>query len=508
MKRALQSALILSFLVALPASAQMTIARSVVGSGGSAITGANHRIHGTVGQQAIGLLSEGAHLVGFWYVASHVTDVPSTDPPSVHDVGDYSLLATHSMILRSRSHVQGGHVGVNTRGGRKPFLGNKVELQIGTYAVTEEAVEVSAPNVSVKNRAQVKGTLHYFDKLDVHQRAVVADPVQEEGDFWPLVDLPEFKMAEPGEVNIDVRTRREMTISPTDGPFNKIKVRNKATLIFTGGEYHIGNLDVGNEATVIFEAPTTLLIADKLATANKSKFGPRPDSGVEASDILVYVRGYNGKHKTKIKSEKKKSKKKSRKSQPAVELVDDWAAMEREIARRMRSNPKAVKVGNQAVFRANVYAPNGTVDLTNRSQSTGAFIARYVDVGVQAKVQLNNGWEGFNPAALAKPVFAKAAVEHLAQPGDFGLDQNFPNPFNPTTAIRYQLAEMADVQLTVYNMLGQQVQVLVQHAQPAGVHLVEWDGRNASGQLAGSGIYFYRLIAGDQRAVRKMTLAR
>ncbi len=88
-------------------------------------------------------------------------------------------------------------------------------------------------------------------------------------------------------------------------------------------------------------------------------------------------------------------------------------------------------------------------------------------------------------------------------PGDFELNQNYPNPFNPTTAISYQLSAVSDVQLTVYNMLGQKVQTLVNGQQAAGQHSVHF---NASG-LA-SGIYYYTLRAGSNTITRKMVLLR
>ena len=86
-------------------------------------------------------------------------------------------------------------------------------------------------------------------------------------------------------------------------------------------------------------------------------------------------------------------------------------------------------------------------------------------------------------------------------PGQFVLHQNYPNPFNPSTTIRYEVVKAGPVRLTVYNVLGQQVSVLVDARQSAGSHQVTF---NAS-QLA-SGLYFYRLRAGNKVFVKKMLL--
>ena len=90
----------------------------------------------------------------------------------------------------------------------------------------------------------------------------------------------------------------------------------------------------------------------------------------------------------------------------------------------------------------------------------------------------------------------------------FELAQNYPNPFNPETTIRYQLPQSSDVQLTIYNTLGQAVRTLVNAQQPAGIYQVEWDGNNAQGMPVSSGIYIYQLTAGSFKEVRKMLLVR
>ena len=99
--------------------------------------------------------------------------------------------------------------------------------------------------------------------------------------------------------------------------------------------------------------------------------------------------------------------------------------------------------------------------------------------------------------------------KRVALPDSPQLAQNHPNPFNPATTIRYALSHAADVELTVYNILGQPVHTLVAGHQSAGFYAVEWDATDASGQRLSSGMYFYRLQAGEEfREIKKMLLLR
>ena len=94
------------------------------------------------------------------------------------------------------------------------------------------------------------------------------------------------------------------------------------------------------------------------------------------------------------------------------------------------------------------------------------------------------------------------------EPLEMALHQNYPNPFTPGTEIRYLLSEKSQVQLEVFNMLGQRVLVLVDQEQEGGSHAVSWNGVDAAGRPLASGVYLYRLRANDFTATRKMVLVR
>ena len=96
-------------------------------------------------------------------------------------------------------------------------------------------------------------------------------------------------------------------------------------------------------------------------------------------------------------------------------------------------------------------------------------------------------------------------------PKETALLLNYPNPFNPETWIPYQLAESAEVTLTIYDMNGKLVRRLVLGHQAAGMYqsrsrAVYWDGRNQLGESVASGLYFYTLTAGEFMATRRMLI--
>jgi hypothetical protein len=96
--------------------------------------------------------------------------------------------------------------------------------------------------------------------------------------------------------------------------------------------------------------------------------------------------------------------------------------------------------------------------------------------------------------------------EEPTLPDGFDLAQNFPNPFNPATTIEFTLPGRSHVRLDILNALGQRVATILDGTLPGGSHSVVWDGRTDVGVAAASGVYFYRLAAGDFTAARSMIL--
>jgi flagellar hook assembly protein FlgD len=90
----------------------------------------------------------------------------------------------------------------------------------------------------------------------------------------------------------------------------------------------------------------------------------------------------------------------------------------------------------------------------------------------------------------------------------FSLSQNVPNPFNPSTTLRFGLPEAGQVRLAVYDVTGALVRTLVDGHVDAGMREVAWDGTDAAGREVASGVYVYRLTAKQGMVTKRMVLAR
>ena len=89
-------------------------------------------------------------------------------------------------------------------------------------------------------------------------------------------------------------------------------------------------------------------------------------------------------------------------------------------------------------------------------------------------------------------------------PEEFSISQNFPNPFNPVTSITFDVAEMDEISLIVYDLAGKEVAILASGTYSPGRYIVEWNAINNAGDGIVSGMYIYRYISNEKAIIRKM----
>jgi len=127
---------------------------------------------------------------------------------------------------------------------------------------------------------------------------------------------------------------------------------------------------------------------------------------------------------------------------------------------------------------------------------------RYVDSGLLHSVYYYRLMQNKNGRASLSSV----CRTEVTAPEAYGLPPNYPNPFNGETTIKFDLPTAGQVTLKIYNSLAQEVRTLVDEERPAGYHRLTWDGRDGSGSLVASGVYFYQLRAVNYKATRALTL--
>ena len=143
------------------------------------------------------------------------------------------------------------------------------------------------------------------------------------------------------------------------------------------------------------------------------------------------------------------------------------------------------------------------VAASNGTYSLGATLGEAGVVGVASgqTYDLSEGFWGnvYRIIATDAPEFPESSIHWVN-----GLRNNFPNPFGSATTIEYSVAHTSPVKLTIYNVLGRRISTLIHGPVGPGSHRVIWNGRDTSGRLVGSGVYFYRLDIGPWSQTRKM----
>jgi flagellar hook assembly protein FlgD len=91
-------------------------------------------------------------------------------------------------------------------------------------------------------------------------------------------------------------------------------------------------------------------------------------------------------------------------------------------------------------------------------------------------------------------------------PKEYRLYDAYPNPFNPTTILRYDLPQNSMVTITIYDMLGRAINTIVNEVQEAGHQSIIWDGTNSSDNRVSSGVYIYQMEAGNFHSIKQMIL--
>ncbi len=187
--------------------------------------------------------------------------------------------------------------------------------------------------------------------------------------------------------------------------------------------------------------------------------------------------------------------------------VDAWGTVRIPLgdyqSLRIRQN---VKVINQTIFNGIVFSTSTDTYIQYNWVAKNAFlVANAQSQNGETNPNFTNA-QGFGRLDSLKTTPSTRVQEQAEAPVSFELLQNHPNPFNPETAIKYQIRRDGPAELAIFNLAGERVRVLVNEILPAGNYEARWNGANELGQRVSSGVYMYRLKSGATTQTKKMVL--
>lgn len=315
------------------------------------------------------------------------------------------------------------------------------------------------------------------------------------------------------------------SIPPGDGLMGTLHLTANSlsggtTTAITGGQWP---LDHGLYRTTIFGTYDQTIFPQVISgNVDIVEAPPSPDSvwvdkvdGIPGQSVAVNVYAYNVENISSINLALQVS------STDLIYSSTSFTGTRGDIAYTKQTAPNGQQILISLIFDESTPLPPGSGPLArilfNIDPSADAGIvtidsATYLDVqSTEFTLTINEGNTSFTPYFTAGQVEIKLAtdledIQSEVLPTSFALGQNVPNPFNPATRISFDLPRASEVQLDVFNILGQKVRTLVEGYLPAGTHEVIFDGRGDQYQILASGVYFYRLEAGEFRQSLKMTL--
>jgi hypothetical protein len=186
------------------------------------------------------------------------------------------------------------------------------------------------------------------------------------------------------------------------------------------------------------------------------------------------------------------------------------AAPDAIVDEKLKSIKEASKVAGLKtnMMHFNLYKGEGGPEMSHMAEMHPDSTT-YLDTGISVGQSYYYSVEAvydLGPAMSDTVFVTYTSIGNEILPAKFALRQNYPNPFNPTTTIAYDLPIASDVKMSIYNVKGQKVAELINGSVDAGYQTVEWDGRNSFGAQVATGVYFYRIEAGNFVQTRKMIL--
>lgn len=265
-------------------------------------------------------------------------------------IGRVAVLGTHSVSILTGADVLSGDVVVNQIGSA-PFLG-ATEVSLSGGVTTASGWDVQGNRVTIAATAAIASDV-YSNQLT--NNGTVTGALYNPLALPVFATLPTLLVSTPGTTDVNVGANGTRTLAP--GSYRDLTVGKKGTVTFTGGTYHFRSIKLsGSEAKLFFSAPSAVRVQQRISTNNLAVIRPGTGSTATAATIVFHVGGING------------------------------------TGGGLAETPKAVEIGADSTFTANLYAPNGTIWIKDRTLATGAFLGKDVQIGPDVQVTLGSAW--------------------------------------------------------------------------------------------------------------------
>jgi hypothetical protein len=263
-----------------------------------------------------------------------------------------SVFATHSIWIQTGADVLSGDVTVN-QAGAAPFLDGGVELSLAGTVTTPVDYDVEGDSVTIAAGTTVASDV-FSNQLT--NAGTITGATNPSLSLPVFSTLPTLQTATPGTTDVNVAANGTRTLAP--GSYRDLIVGKRATVTFTGGVYHFRSISVDINSKLYFSGVSEVRVQQKVAIKGSCVVGPSLGSSLLAWDIVFHVAGING------------------------------------TGGGLAETPKTFAIGTDSFLTANVYAPNGTIWIQDRTRANGAFLGKDVQIGPDVQVELRSAFSG------------------------------------------------------------------------------------------------------------------
>jgi hypothetical protein len=381
------------------------------------------------------------------------TDV--TLPPLPHP---FVLLADKSVLVDGQYSSEG------------PVHSNdKITFKKGNPS-THSGNLTAAGDIKIEKDIMIEGDVLAGGKLDLKKGATVSGEKKSNANIAVEI-LPVLDFNSSGD-NVTVKKDEPKSLEP--GSYGDVKVNAGGTLQLRhdglGGEYFFKKLDLMENTDLLIDAVNGAVTVNVVKQLNFYKM---------SSVKITHLFPDNGSRFVTFNS-----------------LADVIVHKDALVLGSINAPGKKVHVHKNVIFQgaicANEININKDVLFFHHESKNVSFLEKVSD------------WY----AQMTKYENQQLELAELPLPTKFGLSQNFPNPFNPTTTMEYAVPKAGNVQISIIDMLGRHIRTLVNTTRQAGLYQTSWDGLDDNNISVAAGVYFYKMQAGDFVTVKRLVLIR